>query len=76
MTSVEEEATAVVREVNGDLGWWTVAGLRANAQLAVRIGDAGIVHGTDRDIMAVNDSHAPADRAISGCAPGSRHPAP
>ena len=35
----EDGSTAVVADVRGNQRWWTFAGLRANAQLADRLGD-------------------------------------
>jgi ATP-dependent Lhr-like helicase len=39
MTWAEGGVTAVVREENGELSWWTFAGLLANGQLAMALGD-------------------------------------
>lgn len=39
MTWVEEQGTAIVRDAEGETRWWTFAGLRTNAMLAVALGD-------------------------------------
>ena len=36
----EEDATAIVTDARGIPRWWTFAGLRSNAELAARLGDA------------------------------------
>ena len=37
---IDEDTTAIVRQADGEVAWWTFAGLLANAQLAHTIGDA------------------------------------
>jgi len=39
MTWVDDQSTAIVRDSSGETQWWTFAGLRTNAMLAVALGD-------------------------------------
>ncbi len=62
---VESERTVFLRDLAGNLAWWTFAGLGANAPLAARLRALGTAVGKTDNLMIRIEEQADADRIHS-----------